>query len=139
MSTELEGSVLDRAVALALGWEFATVPVELIDIHRGIPPVRMAQRGPTAGTWCVSGSLHWAKSPGGQWICADCYNLPPPFSTSWEHGGSLLQPNRVKFEYGPDFVQAEVLGPTELPWVRYGPTCLVAAMRAIVAARSAPC
>lgn len=56
-------------------------------------------------------------------------------SVRWEHGGPIIERERIHFEYATDAVQAEIRC-EEAPYVQqWGPTLLIAAMRAYVASK----
>jgi hypothetical protein len=102
---ELEGDDLDVAVALALGWE------------------------------------HWISDDGSDasWhapVSGDTFrSRADPWSRMWEFGGPIIERERIDLE-----IQDETDGPNE--WSAstahgecYGPTPLIAAMRAFVASK----
>lgn len=127
--SELEGALLDVAVALADGWE--------LDPHRPASD-RQFRRSVTHKTQEGEflGVLH-----GGDYLCIAGWRenardraafLP---STRWEHAGPIIEREQVHFEYATGSVQAESRR-DDAPYVAlWGPTMLVAAMRAYVASK----
>lgn len=77
---ELTGEALDRAVAEALGYEFAETPGA-----SGVDPDGDGEAG-------RENSLRWYRAPGqAKWTCALCCLVPDAYSTEWEHGGPLIE------------------------------------------------
>lgn len=111
----LEGALLDAAVAICKGYRF------------GAPQ-------PRAGGWIryplsVPGqdTLGACAFENGEWSAAI-----RRYSRDWSHGGPIIERERINLNYRDDDVwQAHYNG----RWAVFGPTPLVAAMRAFVACR----
>jgi hypothetical protein len=121
-TAELEGALLDQAVALAEGWEHDR-PQDLQMKHAGIVPGCSYSRG-------FSRAIIAPKPTGRMQFGAAPYWSP---STMWHIGGPIIQRERISVECEhPDCWYAEE---------RYtkasgrGPTPLIAAMRASVASK----
>ncbi len=86
--SELEGADLDAAVALALGYQ-----------HLGA--VGVNYRNTEGKPFCLSGCNDWWHSPGdadkrnGGFICAGCYSFPNAYSSDWQHGGPIVERERI--------------------------------------------
>ena len=122
---EVEGKDLDAAVALALGWEH---------------PGAVGKTEPTAdGTpWCRSGCNDWWRHPVGGWLCSGCYGFPYEYSSDWAIGGPLVDSEKIDIDHiqgRPGHVRWHALCGRERS-NGFGPTALVAAMRALVRSKT---
>jgi len=122
----LEGKELDAAVQLALGWKHIG-SIGTTELTAGKP-------------FCLSGQNDWWESPEGEKLCGPCYRYPKPFSTAWEKGGPIIELERITvgFDRAANEWSAEIMSPIALSpiSIAYGPTPLVAAMRAFVASKA---
>lgn len=128
----LEGAELDAAVALALGYEHLGAVGSIEPTTDGTP-------------WCRSGCNNWWKKPSGHtermdYICAGCYGFPDAYSSEWQHGGPIIERERICLDEEAGVWEAAMVHPARPDGVQVsrgiGSTPLVAAMRALVAAKS---
>jgi hypothetical protein len=121
----LEGAALDAAVAKALGY-----------VHEGAIGVNVEN---DTTPYCLSGCDDWWRDPEGRLICAGCMGFPHAYSEAWEHGGPVIERAHIEIgSLGAHGWQAAVNPYTQDEWAlswHDGPTPLVAAMRAFVAAQ----
>lgn len=125
----LEGRDLDRWVALALGWE-----------HLGAIG---ATEPTTDGTpFCRSGGSGWWRSPEGEVVCGPCTGVPYRYSEDWGLAGPIIEQKRISviFDEWGECWEAYMKPMSVLvldcdPGDGEGSTPLIAAMRAIVAAK----
>lgn len=116
--SELEGALLDAAVALAEGFE-----------HPGA--VGVNHRTDDGTPWCLSGCNDWWRSPEGRVLCGPCQGYPRQYSEDWSAAGPIIDRERISVEDGlGDWSAATTCG-----CIANGPTFLVAAMRAYVASK----
>jgi hypothetical protein len=128
MNSELEGNALDAAVALALGWKH----------HGAIGTNEPNEDKP----WCLSGCNDWWEDPEGHKVCGGCYGIPEKYSTDWALGGPIIE-RGVNLRYDGGDLRGKWSAKTvnaarDGEVVAFGPTPLIAAMRAFVAARAKP-
>ena len=109
-TTDLEGENLDEAVALALGWR------------------------PIGGHWWEPGTV---EKDGGlvrqDGKGSSCMRRVEMYSIKWEHGGPIIESERIVLHLSGDGWCAMVGG--EYGPLAEGSTALIAAMRAFVVAR----
>lgn len=118
-TSELEGALLDAAVAMA----------------EGLPNILFAHRSNSSGQW-VRTALY--KVPGKRYLVE---RRVPLYSSEWEQGGPIIERERIGFEPQQAFDVARgglslVEGSWHAhggEWALNGPTPLVAAMRTYVA------
>lgn len=118
--SELEGDELDAAVLLAEGWEPKPG-------HRWVfqkPPV--VHYGVSVPYECHAGG-HFAESTGTP------YGYQP--SVEWRHGGPIIERERLHLAFTTPPGWASFPESEGINGVQYGPTALVAAMRAYVASK----
>jgi hypothetical protein len=126
---------LDSAVALALGWK-----------HPGAIGTR-EDSGVKGVPWCLSDSNDWWQTPEGEHVCGPCCGYPRPYSTDWSEGGPIIEREKIWLTPLPwggwaadvggtpgDPMRPSTFGPAHCKGSGEGPTALIAAMRAFVAA-----
>lgn len=114
----LEGALLDQAVALAEGWCLM----------------------PHGGGWCEPREV---RGIGEERIdCSVFHPQPLPWSTDWQHGGPIIERERIELcvDYPNEWSGRKDSENDfrKMTWQYseyYGPTALVAAMRAWVASK----
>lgn len=123
--SELTGEQLDYWVAKAEGY-----------VHHGA--VGLFERNDSK-PWCLSEVNDWWKDPEGRWICGPCTGFPYSYSTEWERGGPIIARERIDLlTLGEHGWQAYVNPDASEHWClkeSEGPTPLIAAMRAHIAAK----
>lgn len=87
----------------------------------------------------------WWRSPGREWICGRCNNLPLRYSSEWERGGQIIERNNIGLTtwMESDWCAAIDLdahtqydgGVLDGKGFQVGATPLVAAMRAYVTSK----
>lgn len=118
-TAELSGPALRYAVMIAIGGELRAehAPLEGKDYQRVGLPAGLDDHG----LWFEAAHPAWAGTAG-------CRTWRP--DESWAQGGPLIDKHRMSFWGGENYVYAVCAGGEG-----YGPTHLVAACRAIVAAK----
>ena len=88
---ELEGRDLDRAVALAEGWQ-----------HLGA--VGTTDRRTDGTPYCMGGANDWWFTPRqgrkGLWVCGPCSDYPPRYSTDWSLAGPIKEREKINSIHG---------------------------------------
>lgn len=109
-TSELEGALLDAAVAMA----------------EGLPNILFAHRSNSSGQW-VSTALY--KIPGKRYLIE---RRVPLYSSEWDQGGPIIERERISVTHTR--TTSTVAG-TRNAVDGHGPTPLIAAMRAYVASK----
>lgn len=132
---ELDGALLDAAVALADGWKWwrnkrGGITVErpgCMNFEHGNNPARYDEQ---TGERLPEQTLDW--------LIVDCGEVPP-FSTEWAHGGPLIERERITMHAPCESGTYAGVWNSQTEWGRSegfdGPTPLIAAMRAFVASK----
>jgi hypothetical protein len=126
---ELDGEALDAAVEIALGWKHPGAIGTLQDSGvKGVP-------------WCLSGSNDWWQTPEGEHVCGPCCGYPRAYSTDWSEAGPIIERESIALDCWPGREPAykwrAAVSATTVNSCEYGPTPLIAAMRAFVVSRAA--
>ncbi len=110
-TSELIGQALDWAVSMTLG-------------HR--PEKDFHSHGMTWNGWWETAAYIDTKP--------NEYRRIPKYSTDWSQGGPIIERERISVVDvdGYDFWKADKLNKEAIPVISYGPTPLIAAMRAFV-------
>lgn len=121
---ELEGLELDYWVARAIGY-----------LHLGA--IGVNHRTTDGTPYCLFGYNDWWKTPEGEYLCGPCYGAPDAYSTDWSQGGPLLERHHIWLSDDDDGIWTASFPPhidaNGKQRIHFGPTPLIAAMRAIVA------
>ena len=122
--SELEGEELDHWVALALGYQHLGAVGVSHENKNGIP-------------WCLSKRNDWWKGDKGEWICGPCEGFPRSYSTDWSQGGPIIEREQIAIHAPWDDFHCEngEWNAETKKWGMFGPTPLIAAMRAYVATK----
>jgi hypothetical protein len=122
--SELEGALLDAAVALALGYK-----------HLGA--VGVNYRNTDGKPFCLSGCNDWWQDEGGHFLCSGCHGFPDGYSENWSDGGPIIERERITVQPMDFMRRTDWQASTDrfLRTLQDGPTPLIAAMRAYVASK----
>lgn len=115
----LEGAELDAAVAKAMGYT-----------HHGAVGTNHANPDKP---WCLSDVNDWWKDPTGAWLCGPCHCFPYAYSSDWERAGPIIERERISLD--PIVKDRWCATASGTDYVEFGPTPLIAAMRAFCASR----